>query len=420
VERVQYPEVQRRVIAARTVLLLDSRTCFFGSLSLRLRLVEDGSAETAWTDGVSIGYNPQYVDGLSQAELIGLVAHEVLHVSNLHPWRRGGREPVRFNEAADYAINSILRDSGFSLPEGALLDSEYTGKSAEWIFDRLGSQEPEAPEPEAEPEAEGEPEDGGEDGDGDGDGDEDGEPESGSEASEDGAEGEPESGSGEPDKPSQAGEVRDAPQDEGEPSAEDWKQAVREAAMVAGELGGELERNVERAVESHVDWRSILRRFVTETSKADYTWTRPNTSYVYGGMYLPSLRSQSMAPIVIAIDTSGSIDTVALGKFSAEIEDMISEVQPSKVHIFSVDTEVKSHETFEAGEALDFTPKGGGGTDFRPLFSAVEELEEPPCCVIYFTDLYGPFPSSEPEVPTLWACTSREVAPFGETVRLED
>ena len=102
-----------------------------------------------------------------------------------------------------------------------------------------------------------------------------------------------------------------------------------------------------------------------------------------------------------------------------EIDAVVSEVNPLRVHVMSCDTSVRSSETFEQGEPVNITPRGGGGTDFRPLFTEVESLGEPPCCVIYLTDLYGPFPEVEPEVPVLWACTSREVAPFGETVRLE-
>jgi predicted metal-dependent peptidase len=81
----------RRVTAARTALILDEP--FFGQLALKLRLVEDPTCPTAWTDGVRLGYNPSFVASLSQAELLAVVVHEVLHVTNGHPWRREGRPP---------------------------------------------------------------------------------------------------------------------------------------------------------------------------------------------------------------------------------------------------------------------------------------------------------------------------------------
>jgi predicted metal-dependent peptidase len=75
--------------------------------------------------------------------------------------------------------------------------------------------------------------------------------------------------------------------------------------------------------------------------------------------------------------------------------------------------------------------KGGGGTDFRPVFDIIEdprkakehemeEFDEPPVCVVYLTDLDGSFPAEEPEYPVLWCVppgvnASRKV-PFGEIV----
>ena len=61
-------------------------------------------------------------------------------------------------------------------------------------------------------------------------------------------------------------------------------------------------------------------------------------------------------------------------------------------------------------------PCGGGGTDFRPAFDAVQTWEEPPVCIIYLTDLAGTFPEQDPGIPTLWVTgrsDAREV-PFGE------
>ena len=77
------------------------------------------------------------MDGLSDAELKGLIKHEVMHNACGHPWRKGARNHKKFNVAADYAINPIILDSGDKLPQGALIAPQFKGKSAEWIYDRL-------------------------------------------------------------------------------------------------------------------------------------------------------------------------------------------------------------------------------------------------------------------------------------------
>lgn len=366
----------KSLLQARAALIYDAP--FFGALALRLKLQEDPSCETAWTDGATIGYNPDFVASLSASELAGLLAHEVLHVAAGHPWRRDGRDAKRWNIACDYSINETLKASGFQLPGGALLDSQYAGKGSEWIYDRLPADD---------------------DGNGSGSG-------SGN-------------GSGDP-KPAPAGEVRDAPEDDGAPSEEEWRQAVQQAANVAkarGNLPGELDRFAKAAAAPAVDWKSVLARFAQQAAKADYTWRQPSTRYLARGLYLPALRSESMGRIAIAVDTSGSVDDVQLSQFSAEINAIAAELKPEAIDVLYCDRRINRRETFEAGDVVTLKPCGGGGTDFRPVFEALE-ADDAPACLVYLTDLDGPFPSEAPAYPVLWAATSHDVAPFGETVRM--
>ena len=86
------------------------------------------------TDGVSLYYNPEFVDTLNSATLAGVLAHEVMHPALQHHVRRSGRDPRRWNEACDYAINPLLLDAGLSLPEGVLVDHRFRGMSAEQIY----------------------------------------------------------------------------------------------------------------------------------------------------------------------------------------------------------------------------------------------------------------------------------------------
>src|SRR4051794_29594414 len=66
-----------RISKQRTALVLDQP--FFGALALRLRVIEDPSCKTFWTNGEVLGYNPAYLAGLNDLETRGVLAHEVLH-----------------------------------------------------------------------------------------------------------------------------------------------------------------------------------------------------------------------------------------------------------------------------------------------------------------------------------------------------
>ncbi|HNC27459.1 MAG TPA: hypothetical protein PLR55_11120, partial [Accumulibacter sp.] len=94
------------VSAARRNLVLDHP--FFGVLSLKLDLIEDRSVKTLRTDGRKLWFNPEYASSLNRYEIVGVVAHEVLHCANGHAWRRGDRDPKVWNQACDLAINPIV------------------------------------------------------------------------------------------------------------------------------------------------------------------------------------------------------------------------------------------------------------------------------------------------------------------------
>lgn len=373
-----------KITAAKVDAILSPELCFFGSLLCNLKFTEDATCDTAWTDGTSLGFNPTFIDSLPHAEVVGLLAHEVMHCAGAHPYRRDNREPKRWNIACDYAINDILTDSGIKLPNGSLkCPAEFKGKSAEWIYDRL----PASPE-------------GGQGGKGDGQGDD-----------------------------MAPGEVRDSPSpdtdEEGKPtedtmSESEWNEAARQAAQSAkqrGKLPAGMDRFSKSKAQAAVDWKSALRKFVQQNAKTDYTWTRPSYRYISQDLYLPAMHSEDMPRIAVGVDTSGSIDAVALAQAQAEIISIMDEVSPAAVDVFYCDARVAKHDVFERGEEIIFKPAGGGGTDFRPVFEAVEEMEEKPACIIYITDLYGSFPDGS-DIPTIWATDGDMVAPFGETIKI--
>src|SRR6202522_253596 len=127
-----------RIQKARTSLILDHP--FFGSLLFRLKGRECRLIQTMATDGVSLFYNPDFVETLNTATLAGTLAHEVMHPALNHHVRRSGRDPKLWNQACDYAINPLLVDAGLSLPDGVLLDNRFRGMSAEQIYNLLESE----------------------------------------------------------------------------------------------------------------------------------------------------------------------------------------------------------------------------------------------------------------------------------------
>jgi predicted metal-dependent peptidase len=391
-----------RVQKARISLILDHP--FFGSLLFRLKGRECRSIKTMATDGVSLFYNPDFVETLNAATLAGTLAHEVMHPALHHHARRSGRDPERWNVACDYAINPLLIDAGLSLPEGVLIDDRFRGMSAEQIYNLLES--------ELEPEQDS--------------GHESQDDESGEEETNDSSDGD----SNPPSAPvtdGGIGQVLDAPEADEESQtieeqAREWEVAVSQAATVAkqaGKLPAGLKRTLEGAAEATVDWREMLRRFWSETSPADYSWMRPNRRHIWAGVYLPGVIREGVGEVAIAVDCSGSVNPRQLKLFEAEVRSIVECQRPERVYVLYFDAEVHKVETYEAGQPIRLNPVGGGGTDFGPCFDWLDEHGIQPQSLVFLTDLYGSFPQMAPAYPVLWASTGGREAPFGEVIPMQ-
>lgn len=192
----------------------------------------------------------------------------------------------------------------------------------------------------------------------------------------------------------------------------EWAIAAEQALRVAKSCGSEptgVERSLTESRESQQDWRAILRDFVAATAPKDYRWTPPNRRHIASGLYLPSIERQGVGKIVIAVDTSGSIGRLELEQFAAEISAIAEEVQPDVIHVVYCDAAVQSVQQFGALEPVLLEPKGGGGTDFRPVFNWVTENGIAPACFIYLTDLYCDSFPDVPGYPVLWVTDSRGI-----------
>lgn len=418
-------EAMQAISAARRNLVLDQP--FFGVLSLKLDLVESRGVPTLRTDGRKLWFNPEYVNALSKHELQGVVAHEVLHCANGHVWRMENRDDKLWNSACDYVVNPIVLDAGMLLPQGMLDGTPYKGMSAEEVYERLcqqplSPQQPESTPDDEEGEGEGEDDSGAgepqqqDDADAGDDSDSETVPDGG-----DGGQGESQGNDQAPPNGSECGQITPCPDDAQPELQADWSAAVLNAAKRAesmGRLPVGLERLVEEIKNPPQGWRAILRRFVQQNAACDYSWRQPNARYMYAGLYMPALRSESMPPMVVAVDTSGSIDDLTLSQFSREIDSIVGDMQPERVYVVYCDAQIHGVDTFERGEPITLSPKGFGGTDFRPVFEWVEEEGMSPSCLVYLTDLYGDFPANSPSYPVMWGATSDYTPPWGESVRV--
>ncbi len=361
---------QRLQKAVMAIMAHDKYVGLSSVLMIGDRTVDD-TVPTACTNGRDETYGRAFVDGLNDAELRFLILHECYHkmYQHLTTWKHlYDKHPQVANAACDYVINIQLVDGdngeGFiKMPDVGLIDAQYRNMDSAQVFHKIYDSLPE-----------------GDDGSGVGDSLDDHGWEEAEQLSEE-----------------EKGDLE-----------REVEEAIRQGVLVAGKLGSGGARDLEALLKPQIDWRDVLREFISTTcaGKDFSTWARPNRRFVSTGVYMPSGISEKVGELVIAIDTSASIGQCELTTFLSEIKSVCDNVRPERIRLLYWDTKVCADETYDHAETDTLVqstkPAGGGGTDVSCVSEYMTEHKIDPQAVIVFTDGYV-YDWGTWTCPVLWA-----------------
>ena len=386
----QHPAVLQTAVS-RLVLKFP----FYAAIALMSPLEEDDSIPTAGTDGYKIMYNRDFIESLKPHEVMFVLAHEVEHIVRLHAFRKGTRDHMKWNIAADHVINTDLLAMGLKGPEDehgrfmGMADQQYANTAEELVYRKMSENEDKNKQQ--------------------------GQPQSGGDGSNQPQQGQPQSGDGgSGNSPSQdvfAGDLKQPKGKDGKPMSKAAQgqrerevrgRVLQAAAQVKatkgiGSLPDHLRGMLVELLEPQVDWKDVLRDFVTARCADDYSWSRLNRRVRHRGLRMPTLYSEQVGGIGVIIDTSGSC-YAEIPKFLSEVSAIASDAKPVRIFLMFVDTRVQevvdtTWDNFEAdmGDLLS-KPPHGGGTDLRAGFQHIEEHAPDLECVVCLTDMWSPWP----------------------------
>ena len=409
-------EVQtERLTRAHNFLLRNPKVSMLSGIILLGKSSVEENVPTAYTDGLNKRYGAAFMEKLSDAELNGLIMHENGHVFYRHVThhkRLFKQDPRITNVAADFVVNDMivrLDIKEVKLPPGALWNEMFRDWSLVQVYDYLKKRKQEL--------------------DKQGDGQQ-------SNGSPGGEKLNSDNGQTDIDKllknlgddhtldehDFEAGKEIDEKE-----LSEKIDRALRQGGILAGILGAKKDRSIEELLEPKVDWREVLRDFVTANTigKDEYSWRKFNRRMLANDMYLPSTISETIGEVVVAIDTSGSIGGAELSAFASELASICDSVTPEKVRVVWWDTKVHGEQIFQGnytGIATMLKPVGGGGTRVSCVSEYLINKAIHAECVVVFTD---GFVESNVQwahtAPLLWLVTQNKgfQPPAGKKVLME-
>ncbi|MBR1634871.1 MAG: hypothetical protein IJ682_07425 [Lachnospiraceae bacterium] len=223
------------------------------------------------------------------------------------------------------------------------------------------------------------------------------------------------------------------------PLKEVWEQAAKavqtEVDLAGNESTGEAGRlswSLKLKHTAHRDFRALLEKYMVRREVASVDPEAFDVAYYQYGMErygnmplieeLEGREEKRLETLVIAIDTSASTKRTHVEKFLTETVGLLRQsrnfFERVNIHIVECDDRVQKDIGITRPEqiedyAKEFTVAGGYGTDYRPVFSYVNDLRKEGrllhmSALLYFTDGYGVYPSAVTDYDTAFVFVEEE------------
>lgn len=440
--QAEIDEVEEKIYTARSNFLM--RQPFFGLMSMHLKLINSETwLNTAATDGKHFFYNPGFFLLLTPAEIQFVFGHEILHIAydhfgrsiaTVHDFDTYVENGMTFDEkkrlhhklaniAADYCVNRDLVESkvGKIIRKEVVelfYDKKFDGMSMEEVYIEL------LKDPDMckrgmtlDDHSVGQP---------------------GTEPGNVHRKADPDSPNGKMENPFQPQGLTDEQREEimreftekmlnayDNQKEHEKAQEANGKGTDAGSLPSELERLIKRLRKPEINWRTYIRRRITELFRESDDWSNPSRRSFSGDFIMPGFRQVEKVDIHIAVDCSGSITEVEMADFLSEISGISKQFKDYVIRVWTFDGKVYE-ESFKEyrPHTIHNLPKyqffGGGGTSFLANWAFMKHKRIKPKLFIMFTDGYTGDDFGVPGYcDTLYVVNTDVVVPekFGSTIR---
>lgn len=339
----------------------------FGIFWDLFRVKPTNDIPTAATDCETLYFNPKFIESLNDRQIQSTFYHEVYHClgetagqdNRLTSFEKNGddRYPITkriseserkqiANEAADYEINSLIKQAGHELPPKVLYDAKYDNMSLDQILDdilkhlkvkNIYSSQP-----------------------------------------------------GDMSKGTDVLPVSDDVKNRWG-RTNDYLSATGGIGSTPSPLGDFARKIRDIKYQPKIDWISLIKNAIRKKcGPVHYTYDRPSRRFISQGIYMPArVKEKIPCEVTVGVDVSGSMSDSDVLAALKEIDHITDQYPKAEKELSFVSTQV--HGPFKIkGKFSDhpLEPKTTGGTFLTPFFAHyAEEPNQQNRVLVMFSDL---------------------------------
>lgn len=180
------------------------------------------------------------------------------------------------------------------------------------------------------------------------------------------------------------------------------KSAAEQTIKMRGTIPAELQDIVNELLKVKpriFDWKAYFRRMLGSIYDINLKKTRRKESIRFPGA--AGIKHKKKVSILVAVDTSGSVNKRELEDFFSEITHIYK--AGARITILECDSKISAN--YEYTGKWDGTVHGRGGTDFKPVIDYYRKNIKDYAALVYFTDGECSIPDNVPR-DTIWVITS--------------
>ena len=379
-------------------MIIDSDMVFYTAILMQMIKEED---KTCPSMGVKISngriylvYNTAFVEKLTNAELIAVMEHEILHLVMEHHFRCENRDRMLYNIASDMAINQMIK----GLPKDVISYDHWKlpeGKYSEWYYEALYKKAKKI-------------------------------------TINIGTAGDCDTIDG--DNPGKGKKLIGSHKHWKEAEKKDdglTKEIVRQTIQKAveqtqknrGTLPGGLDEFIQEWLKAPtLSWQQLLKTYIGNAVKSGLkkSWKRPSKRF---GDLVKGKVADRTVKIGVAFDTSGSVSEADFQEFLGEIKG-IQKCYKSEITCMECDAEVQEVFKLKPYGKTQMKFSGRGGTGYTPVFKYITAKHLNFDVLVYFTDFCCTFPEEKlAPCNVIWVVTSNgsidNKPEYGRVVQIE-